>query len=665
VSRIKFLILVLAALASAPSALAQGVPPAADYIFAAPDIGSPVLSPSGNQLAFLASEERGGEIRSTIVLVDLTGEAPQVVRRLPLGSKAKWVQWAGEDRFLISMSAPVPIRSGMTWLIDSTGRIFVTDELNLNFIVSITTEGEDQVVLFASTRRLGVTQTQLDYVVDFLPDDPEHILMGVRSRGRAELDVYRTNVLTGRARRIDSGRDETLAWFTDSRGVTVMRLDLLPNQAAIAVLIREEDGQRWTRVAENSISNFTELHDGVTWVARTEAINEALVMAEDESTGRTGLFRFDLLAGAVADPVWTHPEFDVTSVYADAVSGRALALMWADERTHVEVFDPALRDHWPALTEFFGDELAVWPVQRAGSKVLLQASGPLEPDSYYIYDLNRMQVDPIGPRLSRLHAAALASVSIHHYTAADGTELFGYLTTPAYPAASPAPLVVLPHGGPQVRDYYGFDPLPQLIAAAGFVVFQPQFRGSSGFGRAFAEAGHGEWAGLIQSDIADGVRSVLESKYIDASRVCIAGWSFGGYAALMQAALHPELYQCAAAGAAVTDPYTLLVRTEERVDGEHDILRAMLGGHDEAALEPLSAVKRAADITIPVLLVHGRQDGIVPIEQSEMMEAALRNEGVTVDTFYFDAGHALDNQADLQRAMFQIRRFLTQHIDPR
>ncbi|MCR9129231.1 MAG: prolyl oligopeptidase family serine peptidase [Alphaproteobacteria bacterium] len=654
-----------AAAASTAGASAQGVPPAADHIFAAPDIGSPVLSPSGNQLVFLSNQDRGGDIRSTIVLVDLTGGAPQVVRAVPLASKAKWIQWAGEDRLLVSMSAPLPIRGGMAWLIDSAGRIFITDELDLSFITSMTTDGEDPVVLFASTRRLGVTQTQLDYVVDFLPDDPDHILMGVRSRRGAELDVYRTNVLTGRARRVDSGRDETLAWFTDTRGVTVMRLDHLPNRDAIAVLIREEDGRRWTRVAENSVSNFTELHDGVTWVARAEAVDEALVMAEDESTGRTGLFRFNLLDGALASPVWTHPEYDVASVYADSVSGRALALTWADERTHVEVFDPALRDHWPALTEFFGDELAVWPVQRAGSKVLLQASGPLEPDSYYIYDLGLMQVDRIGARLSRLHEAALASVSVHHYTAADGTELFGYLTTPAYPAANPVPLVVLPHGGPEARDYYGFDPLAQLIAAAGFAVFQPQFRGSSGFGRAFAEAGHGEWAGLIQSDITDGVRSVLESKSIDASRVCIAGWSFGGYAALMQAAMHPDLYQCAAAGAAVTDPYALLVRAEELVEGEHVILRAMMGGSDQAALAPLSAVERASQISIPVLLVHGRQDGIVPVEQSEMMEAALRDAGVDVDTFYFDAGHALDNQADMQRAMFQITRFLTRHIDPR
>lgn len=652
-------------LASATSAVAQSAPPVAEHIFAPPDIGSPVLSPSGNQLAFLRSEPAMDGFRSTIVLVDLSGDDLAIRQVIPLSSKARWVQWAGEGRLLTSLSAPVPIRDGYAWLIDNTGRILITDEVDLSFIVSTDTRGEESTVLFASNRRLGVSQTQLDYVIDFLPDDPDHILMGVRSRRGAALDVYRTNVLTGRARLIDRGRDETLAWFTDSRGVTVMRLDLIPNREEVAVLIREEDGQRWTRVAQNALSNFSELKDGVTWVARTEAVNEALVLSEDPGSGRTGLFRFDLLSGALAEQVWGHPLYDVESVFADPVTGQALALSWADERRHVEVFDPLINRHWPALLDFFGDELTIWPIQRAGSKVLLQASGPLEPDSYYLYDLEATRVDIVGPRLSRLQESALAEVEVHAYTAADGTELFGYLTLPAYPAATPTPLVVLPHGGPEARDHYAFDSLAQLIAAEGFMVFQPQFRGSTGFGRAFTQAGHGEWAGLIQSDIADGVRSVLASKHVDESRVCIAGWSFGGYAALMQAALHPDLYRCAVAGAAVTDPYALLTEVETRIEGEAEILRTMLGGADEQSLAPLSAVRRAGDIKAPVLLVHGREDGIVPVEQSEMMEAALRAQDAEVETYYFDAGHALDNQRDLQRAMFQITRFLTQHIDPR
>ncbi len=656
---------VLTVFTTAPQALAQGTPPAAGVIYGEPDIAGPTLSPSGNRLAYIRHEGDERDGRATVVLLDLTGPEPEVFRTLPFDRKVKWVQWASEDRILVSLSATRPIRGGWAWFVTSGGQIVITDELDVSFIAAMDTDGSDPVVLFASNRSLGTSQLQLDYVVDFLADDPDHVLMGVRGRRRAGLDVYRANVHNGRASRIDRGRPETLAWFTDSRGVTVMRLDAIPYRQEVAVLIREEDGELWTRVAQNSISSFSELAEGVNWVGRTDTINEALVTAENEETGRRSLFRFDFFTGDLAAPIWTHPLYDIAGVQVDPVSGRALALTWADERTHVEVFDPELAAHWPALESFFGDEVVVRPMQRAGDRVLVQISGPVEPASYFVYSLSRTQVDALGPRIEQLNNAALATVRIHHYQAADGTDLFGYLTIPPYPAATPTPLVVLPHGGPKARDYYGFDTLAQLIAAEGFMVFQPQYRGSAGFGREFAEAGYGQWAGLIQSDITDGVRSVIASKQVDADRVCVAGWSFGGYSALLQAILEPDLYRCAAAGAAVTDPESLLAHAEADLEGEAVALRAMIGATDEAALARLSAVGRVNEITVPVLLVHGREDRIVPVEQSEMMAEALEAADADYDTFYFDGGHSLDNRRDMQRAMFQITRFLTLHIDPR
>jgi dipeptidyl aminopeptidase/acylaminoacyl peptidase len=666
--RARIILVALAAvLIAGPGAEGQGAPPAVGLIFGAPDIHSPRLSPDGERLVFVEHSGVGRSATSTVLTYDISADRPILLSAVPVDSGVRWANWANNQRILISVTDPVGIRGGgYAYMIDQDGKLYVTDSLNLNYIISMRPDGSDQVMLFAENRRrIGINQRQLDYVIDYLPQDPEHILMGVRSHRNARLDVYRVNVETGRARRVDSGLTESLAWYTNSNGVTVMRMDYVPRRSEVSVLVREADGALWTRVAQNPINNFSELHDGVTWVARTDAVNEALVLANNEESGRTSLYRYDFFSNELIEEVWSHPVYDVAQVLVDPVSARALALTWADERTHVVTFDPFVAEHLPAIQSALGDEVVVIPEQNAGSRILLRATGPTAPDTYFVFspDTNRLQ--RLGPRIQALNDSALARVEIHHYQAADGTSLFGYLTIPAYPAAEQPPLVVLPHGGPIARDYFGFDSMAQIIAAEGYIVFQPQFRGSAGFGRDFAQAGYGQWGELIQTDITDGVRSLIATGRVDGSRVCVAGWSFGGYAALMQAVREPELYTCAAAGAPVTDLAAILTYAEAEMDGEDDQLRAMLGADDPERMARQSPVNLADEIEIPVLLIHGREDRIVPVAQSEAMAEALLAAGVDYDTFYFDGGHALDNRRDMQRSMFQMTRFLSQHIDPR
>ncbi len=638
-------------------------PPSAGLLYAAPDIDSPALSPSGERLAFIRHNPgyRGGQV----IIVDMTDASLPVLHSTRFERELKWVRWANEDRILTATEAISEITNGYFIYEDEYGRQVRTNRQVLDVISSTRPDGSDGVFLFdPANRRLGAHQTQLDYVVDFLPDDPDHVLMGLRNRGRNALHVHRVNVETGRDRRVDTGRVESLAWFTNSEGVTVMRLDAFRAYREVAVLVRQEDGSRWTRVAEQPINNFSELQDGVHWVARTQTPSEALVLTLDPQTRTTGLMEYDFFSATVGQSVFVNEDYDVSNVFVDPVSGRALGLTWADERTHLVSFDPQIAEHLPTILERVGESTNAVPLQRAGDHLLLMLTGPSMPPRFAAYAFSTGAMLNIGPQRLALSASAFADVRIHRYTARDGTELFGYVTTPPYPIDTPTPLVVLPHGGPVARDYYGFDELAQLIAANGYMVFQPQFRGSAGFGRDFVEAGHGEWGGLMQTDITDGVRDLITDKSIDQSRICVAGWSYGGYAALMQAALEPELYRCSAAGAPVTDLAALLAWEEERADAEFPELRTMIGADNPDRMAVQSPVNRAAEITIPVLLVHGTYDRIVPIEQSEAMLQALEASGQEVRLFEFDGGHALNNRRDMQRAVFQITRFLDQHLAP-
>ena len=643
-------------------------PPFASDLLAPPAIVAPQMSPDGRRLAYVRQSQADEPSGAAIVTRDLTQPGAPVVAYMDLPDrKVAWAAWANNDRLLISFEFTNEVEGRGVIMLDDEGEWRLFREVVRRQIFAVNTDGSNPVPLFDFSSRQfnSLFNLELDNVIDFLPDDPNHVLIPASTGRRGRLSVYRVNVNNGEAELVARGSRRTVAWFTNGRGTPVMRWELSSSGRNVTIMVREGDGARWRRVARSPVSEFGRLNEDYTWVARSERYDEALVFARSPETGTLGLFRYALAGGALTEPIFLHPAYDVARVAIDPFSGRLLALHWADEVTHVEVFDPDTERYVRGLTEFFGEGITVTPLQRAGDNLLISASGPLEPESFYVFDFAAAHVTPIEAVRPGLHNRALAPVRVHRYQARDGTPLFGYVTWPAVPASDPPPLVVMPHGGPERRDYLGFDVLAQLVAAEGFAVFQPQFRGSSGFGQAFAEAGYGEMGGLIQSDITDGVQDLIATGAVRADRVCVAGWSFGGYSALMQAILEPELYQCAFAGAPVTDlPALLDWHRDVLEDGEVlDYVERLLGHPDRERMVRFSPARRAAEIRIPVLLLHGRDDEIVPFEQSELMQDVLAAAGVDSTLFPFAGGHSPALDDELVTVAFHMGRFLSDHLD--
>lgn len=638
-------------------------------LFSPITVGSPFLSPDGTRLVisseapvldeFGQQEDMQYAIRTFLVRPD--GIEAQSAFLYP--DPVNWVRWANDDKLLISTRSQQEMEEGVAFFLDEEGTIVVTTDITLSYLVSINPDGSDPVPMYLGRgRELSLNQTGLSSIVDMLPHDPDHILMEVRSRSRGTLDVYRVNIHTGVPDRVDRGRSTTVGWFANSEGVTVMRLDLVNRYRELAVLIRERDGQLWRRVAQQSISNFSELQEGVEWVARTQAVDKALVFTPHPESGTIALMEYDLEEGALGDAVFHNPDYDVANILTDPLTAEALAVSWADERNHIVSFDPRTARHLAAIADFMGEGVTVFPIQRAGDTLLLEATGPQLPSTYMLYNFPETRLEPLGPFQAELNDLAFSPVEVHTYTASDGTQLFGYLTRPVSWSFEGKALVVLPHGGPEARDYYAFDQIAQLLAARGYFVFQPQFRGSAGFGPEFAEAGHGEWAGLIQSDIAEGARSVMAAEAIDSERVCVVGISFGGYAALMQPIVEPELYRCAAAGAAVTDLPEMLAWEEERAEARLERVRSMFGTATPGAMENASPTRRADELTLPVLLLHGEDDQIVPLAQSELMYEALQAVDADVELVTFEGGHNLATLEEMEAFMSPLLGFLYEHL---
>ena len=262
--------------------------------------------------------------------------------------------------------------------------------------------------------------------------------------------------------------------------------------------------------------------------------------------------------------------------------------------------------------------------------------------------------------------APLGESQAIEYLARDGKTIPAYLTLPPGGNRKNLPLVVMPHGGPEDRDSAHFDYLTQFIATRGYAVLQPQFRGSTGFGEAYRNAGRHEWGGLMQDDVTDGVRHLVADGTADPARICIVGGSYGGYAALAGAAYTSGLYACAASIAGVSDLPLMLIEVARQRGGDSDAIAYWLG-HIGEPMDPKIAAKSparsVATIRAPILLMHGIDDSIVPILQSESMSAALRKAGKPVKFVKLKGEDHWLSQSDTRLQVLQeLEKFLAQYL---
>jgi dipeptidyl aminopeptidase/acylaminoacyl peptidase len=249
------------------------------------------------------------------------------------------------------------------------------------------------------------------------------------------------------------------------------------------------------------------------------------------------------------------------------------------------------------------------------------------------------------------------------YRARDGLVIPAYLTLPADQEPKNLPLVLLPHGGPHARDAVGFDYFAQFLASRGYAVFQPNFRGSAGYGSEFLAKGFGQWGTGMQDDLTDGLQWLIGEGTVDPKRVCIVGGSYGGYAALMGAIRTPELYRCAVSWAGVTDVPAMMQHDKSQLLPErYRRWRNRVRGKGDANLKDVSPVRRAREVGIPVLLMHGTEDDNVPFRQATEFVKAMNKANKPIEFIQFEGTeHVLQKSDDRIRFLREVESFLARH----
>jgi dipeptidyl aminopeptidase/acylaminoacyl peptidase len=496
-----------------------------------------------------------------------------------------------------------------------------------------------------------------DNIVDWLPDEDGAVLMtrvylpddhtgshiGSSKHGIA---VDRVDTQTLIARTIEQPRDDAVDYISDGRG-TIRIVGVKSRRGAlgdfdsgnIAYYYRKTDSRDWLPMGEV----VGEEHNGFQPVAVDHDAN--LAYGYKKLDGRLALYTIALDGSLKEELLYARPDVDVGGLNRIGRRNRVAGVTYSDDFSHYHFLDPDFEKLLASLAKALPGRPSLRIVDSSmdENKLLICAGSDHDPGVYYLFDKKQRQLETFLVVRGDLEGVKLASVKPVHYQAADGTMIPGYLTLPpGIESPKNLPAIVMPHGGPDARDYWGFDYLAQFYASRGYVVLQPNFRGSTGYGDDFFNKnGFRSWSTAI-GDVLDAGRWLVAQGIASPDKLAVVGWSYGGYAALQSAVVDPSVFKAVIAVAPVTDLPEL--KEEHRHWSDFLVVTRQIG--EGPHVREGSPALNAAKIKVPVLLFHGEMDRNVPIRQSKEMADRLAAAGVPHELVTWpDLDHQLEDSA--------------------
>lgn len=611
------------------------------------------LSPSGQKVSYMAALPGG---QSALMVLDLATErSNRILASKGASETLRWCGFVSDDWLACRYGGNV--RYGT--LIGSFSRM-----------IAIKTDG-------SAIKPLGQKESVLDAyvrqsdgnIIDWQPGADNSLLLMRTNvpevvRGPSRLNklsggigVELVNVSNLRAKQVEMPRENVAYYLSDGHGeLRIMAVDQVAANYQLTGVTnfhyRAPGSQNWQPLGRyNSVDATGILPDAVDRERNAVYVFEKL-------NGRDAVYRMALDGSATKTLVGSNDKVDIDSLLRLGRGRAVIGYSYNSDRRHAVYFDPGYEKLANGLAKALPKTPLVQFVSSSsdGRKLLVHASADTDPGTYYILDRDTRGMRPVMVSRDLLAGRALAPVTAATYRAADGTMIPAFVTIPRDGAAPGRPAVVLPHGGPSSRDEWGFDWLAQFLAARGYAVIQPNYRGSLGYGDEFlGENAFRNWT-LALSDIEDGAAYLVSQGIADPNRLAIVGWSYGGYAALQSASLHPQRYKAVVAIAPVTDLAAL--KADQRGFVNSSLTADFIGkGQHVRKGSPLA---NAARIKTPVLLVHGDMDNNVLIHHSDEMAKALRAVNTPVEYLRYKG---LEHQLDDSQARIEMLTRIGEMLD--
>jgi dienelactone hydrolase len=617
-------------------------------------VRSVAISPTGKELLFIAAVPGR---TSVLQVVDIATKATRSVAKSDGDPESLyWCEFGSDTQLVCKFGGETRVGS---------------DIAGFSRVVSVPLNGGKVKELGqAANYYLPVGRQYDGDILDWLPESPGSVLMQRSYIGenirpgshlgdtRQGLGVDRVDLTSLKSTPVELPRDGADSYMTDGLGdVRIMTTAETTGETQdltglIRFKFRKAGSKNWEPFTQYDERTKT----GAVPIAVEAQSDSAFVL--QKLNGRDALYRIKLDGSGASTLIASNPKVDIDDVVRIGRGQRVIGYTYATEGREVIYFDPEFRKLSASLSAALPGHPAITfeGASVDGNKIVVLASSDTNPGTFYLFDRTTKRLDEVAPVRPELEGRTLAEVRPVRIPASDGVEIPGYLTLPPGSTGKNLPAVVLPHGGPSARDEWGFDWLAQFLAARGYAVIQPNFRGSAGYGEQWEGAnGFKDWEKAM-SDVAASAHYLTSQGIADPDRLAILGWSYGGYAALQSAVVYPDLYKAVVAIAPVTDLSLLKVQAENFTNWK--LIADQVGGGPN--LEAGSPARHAEAIKAPVLLVHGDLDGTVDIAQSDKMLDALHARGKKADLLTFKG---LDHQLADSNARTQMLTRIGEFLD--
>jgi dipeptidyl aminopeptidase/acylaminoacyl peptidase len=598
-----------------------------EYFFKPARFSNVQLSPDGMHLAAIAPHEE----HRNIAVIDLETLQSRFVTTITDGEVTGFT-WANNDRILFFMDA----------------------DGNESFgIFAVNKDGSGGRILAEPVIGRAFRFTQ---VLDILKDDPEYILVTSNERLAAYPDVYRMWIKNGNKKRVMRNPGNISAWITDQNGE--IRFAVSQDEDSITKTLYLAPGsENWEtlisfRFDEPGFTPVNISHDG-----KTAYVSSNLDL-EGNRRDKAGLYSYDLEQRKLKELLFEHPEVDVGGVSISNVSKKLVATTYVTDKPHVHYFD----EEWNAIQQGIDQALpatinSFTSVTRDEMKTIVTAWNSTQPAKYYMYDRGERSLKELVASRPWVDASQMAEMRPIKFTARDGLEINGYLTLPVGMEAQNLPLILNPHGGPWARDFYGYNSEIQFLANRGYAVLQVNFRGSTGYGTEFVNAGNRQWGLAMQNDLTDAVTWAVDEGIADPERICIYGGSYGGYATMAGLTYTPELYKCGINYVGVTSIPLLFKTMPDAWEAGRPQMEWRIGDpkQDKDFLEDRSPLNHIERIQAPLMMAYGKRDARVDLSHALRAEKELKRHEKTYQLMIkIDEGHGFrkyENRMDYYQMM--------------
>lgn len=633
----------LLALMCAFAAPAQSAPSVPLSVYGQlPSIEDVALSPDGSRVAYVRTQ---GELR---VIFVATVADHKLIRWVKTGEeKLRELEWADNDNLLLTTSLTTSVDG-----FKAEWRLLRDYKVSQNELVTLPGKAlgarnaeVETVVGEVMVRRVG------GHTVLFVPG-----LYDSASDGAMEDALFKCDLTSGLTNLVRVGSSDDTSWLVDDQGKLAAEQDYDERSEHWSINLFRGGSPADAASGHSALDVPTVLGFGP---------SPGTLLVESTDTGVRLWRQLSTTDGKFsAMPDGTVFDYPIM----DPLTGRMIGGENDTDLPQFKLLDPALDTRWKAIVQAFqGDSVSLISSSSDFSKVVVLLQGPKYGFRYILIDLAKNDAVPIGKVYDGIDS--LLEVRRINYAAADGFEIPAYLTLPANRAPHDLPLIVLPHGGPVDSDTAEFDWWSQALADQGYAVLRPNYRGSD-LSVGFIRAGYGQWGRKMQTDLSDGVRYLVKQGIADPARVCIVGASYGGYAALAGVTLDPGVYRCAVSVAGISDLARFL--SWHGRGGLDDTVETRfwdqfwgVSGASDPKLDAISPIKHIDAVKVPVLLIHGRDDTIVPYEQSQIMYDALRKQGKDVELVTLKHEDHWLSRGDTREQMLEATvAFLRAHDPP-